>query len=139
MSSSHKIATDERARLEGRHPEVFHPTLWSRLPHLLLLAVMVGVAGYALWRLDFSLGRIATGLGHLARFFLLMFPPSTGGQFFAFLEALGETLAIAFLGTLIAAVLAFPFSFLAARNVLPNIFAHFAVRRVLDVIRGSTS
>src|SRR5262249_58023256 len=58
------------------------------------------------------------------------------GQFPAFLHALAETLAIAFLGTLIAAVLAFPLGFLAARNVVPNQLAHHAVRRVLDVIRG---
>ena len=45
-------------------------------------------------------------------------------------------MAIAFLGTLIAAILAFPVGFLAAKNVVPNIFAHFAVRRVLDMIRG---
>ena len=38
--------------------------------------------------------------------------------------------------TLTAAVLAFPVGFLAAKNVVPNIFAHFAVRRVLDVFRG---
>lgn len=40
------------------------------------------------------------------------------------------------MGTLTAAVLAFPVGFLAAKNVVPNIFAHFAVRRVLDVFRG---
>ena len=49
---------------------------------------------------------------------------------------LGDALAIALLGTLTAAVLAFPVGFLAAKNVVPNIFAHFAVRRVLDVFRG---
>ena len=33
-------------------------------------------------------------------------------------------------------MLAFPVGFLAAKNVVPNVFAHFAVRRVLDAIRG---
>ena len=40
------------------------------------------------------------------------------------------------MGTLTAALLAFPVGFLAAKNVIPNVFAHFAVRRVLDVFRG---
>ena len=40
------------------------------------------------------------------------------------------------LGTLTAAILAFPVGFLAAKNVVPNIFAHFAVRRSLDTIRS---
>src|SRR5262249_35980469 len=53
-----------------------------------------------------------------------------------FLHALAETVAIAFLGTLTAAVFAFPVGFLAAKNVVPNIFVHFGVRRVLDTIRG---
>ncbi len=35
--------------------------------------------------------------------------------------ALAETLAIAFLGTLLAAILALPFGFLAARNVVPEL------------------
>src|SRR5262249_50312468 len=43
---------------------------------------------------------------------------------------------IAFLGTLLAAVLALPFGFLAARNVIPNFFAHFAARRTLDTLRA---
>ncbi len=53
-----------------------------------------------------------------------------------FLWSLVETVAIAFLGTLIAAVAAFPVGFLAARNIVPNFFANFAVRRFLETIRG---
>jgi len=67
---------------------------------------------------------------------VLMLPPSPEGQFWTFLHALGETLGIAFLGTLTAAILAFPVALLAARNVVPNPFAHFAVRRGLDVMRS---
>ena len=49
---------------------------------------------------------------------------------------MGETLAIAFLGTLIATVAAFPISFLAARNTSPHGVLRFAIRRCLDTIRG---
>jgi phosphonate transport system permease protein len=41
------------------------------------------------------------------------------------------TLAIAYLGTLLAAILAFPFGFLAAKNIIPNVFLHFGIRRFL--------
>ena len=75
-------------------------------------------------------------MGQIAHMISLMFPPSPGGRLPLYLQALAETLAIALLGTLTAAVLAFPVGFLAAKNVVPNIFAHFAVRRVLDVFRG---
>ena len=47
-----------------------------------------------------------------------------------------QTLAIAFLGTLLAAIAALPFGFLAARNMIPNVFAQFVLRRGLDVIRS---
>ena len=49
---------------------------------------------------------------------------------------MGETLAIAFLGTLIAAVLAIPLGLLAAKNTTPSLLLRFAIRRLLDTIRG---
>src|SRR5262249_32172753 len=52
------------------------------------------------------------------------------------LHALGETLAIALIGTLVAAVAAFPLGFLAARNTTPAAGLRFLVRRGLDAIRG---
>jgi len=43
---------------------------------------------------------------------------------------MGETLAIALLGTLIAAVLALPLGLLAAKNTTPSLLLRFAIRRV---------
>ena len=45
-------------------------------------------------------------------------------------------LSIAFLGTLGGALLAFPVSLLAARNVVANRIVHLLTRRSLDTIRG---
>ena len=45
-------------------------------------------------------------------------------------------MAIAFLGTLGAAILAFPLSFLGARNVMAQRVVHFVSRRFSDSIRG---
>jgi phosphonate transport system permease protein len=44
--------------------------------------------------------------------------------------------AMAFLGTFVAAVIAFPLGFLGARNVVVNLLAHFSLRRVFDGFRG---
>jgi phosphonate transport system permease protein len=110
---------------------------WRRRSAFLAgIVLAVSLAAYGLWRLDFSLSRLGSGVGQIAHMVSLMFPPSPGGRLPLYLQALAETLAIALLGTLTAAVLAFPVGFLAAKNVVPNIFAHFAVRRVLDVFRG---
>jgi len=130
------ISAMDRAILKQRHAALLRPPLRARLAPALVVAALAGVAVFAAWRLDLSAGRMLTGWVHLAKLLGLMFPPSAGGQFPDFLHALSETLAIAFLGTLIAAVLAFPLGFLAARNVVPNQLTHHAVRRLLDMIRG---
>ena len=43
---------------------------------------------------------------------------------------------MAFLGTLIGGIVAFPLSFLAAKNIVPAWIVHFGARRVFDVLRG---
>ena len=50
--------------------------------------------------------------------------------------ALFETILMAFLGTISAALIALPVSFLAASNFMPVRAARLAVRRVFDFIRG---
>jgi phosphonate transport system permease protein len=97
---------------------------------------IVGLAVFSVWWLDIPFAQIGPGLTQLGKFIALMIPPSTGGHLQLFLKAMGETLAIAFLGTLIAALLALPLSLLAAQNTTPNGVLRFVVRRLLDVIRG---
>ncbi len=110
--------------LRQRHPAVFRPSWPRRAVVIGSLAAIVALAVFAMIRLDFSLLRIVNGLHRLGEFAGMMLPPSAQGRFGLFLlaPALGETLAIAFLGTLTAACLAFPVAFLAARNVVPNPF-----------------
>jgi phosphonate transport system permease protein len=123
-------------RLRARYPAQFRTDWPARARLAGVLGLLLGLAALGYWRLDFSVARILNGLGRLGTFAVLMLPPSPEGQFWTFLHALGETLGIAFLGTLTAAILAFPVAFLAARNVVPNPFAHFAVRRGLDIMRS---
>lgn len=122
--------------LKARHPEIFAPS-WRRRALLVgTILALAGLAVVAIIRLDVSLGRILSGAHRLGEFAVLMMPPSPEGRFWAFASALGETLAIAFLGTLAAAVLAFPVAFLAARTVVPNVFMRFTVKRGFDVMRS---
>jgi phosphonate transport system permease protein len=126
----------DRAALRKRYPEVFRPPLLARAATVLLVGVGAGLVIYALWRFGFSPARVVEGLGKLGTVIVLMMPPDPGSQFWTYAAALGETLSIAFLGTLGAAVIAFPFSMLAARNVVANRIIHVASRRFLDSIRG---
>ena len=51
-------------------------------------------------------------------------------------KSMTETVAMAFLGTLLASAVALPLGFLGARNVMPNRVFRLITRRVFDVCRG---
>lgn len=129
-------ATRDPIQLATQYPELFQGTHTSRLK-----ALAIGLAAFALflfgcWYLEFSLDRLMTGLRQLGWFVMLMIPPDPGTSFPTYLAAMGETLSIAFLGTLLGAMLALPISLLAARNIIPSVFLRFPARRFLDSIRG---
>ncbi|MCG5236884.1 phosphonate ABC transporter, permease protein PhnE [Xanthobacter oligotrophicus] len=137
MSRARITLSDEaRARLAAAYPQALAPSPAQRMRVIAIGTALAGMAVFGFWRLDFNLDRIGSGLAQLGHFITLMMPPDPGTQLPLYIHALGETLAIAFLGTLLGALVAFPFGFLAAKNVIPNVFAHFAVRRLLDTVRG---
>ncbi len=122
--------------LRQRHPEAFAISWRQRA-----LLGATGVACLALFvfgivRLDITYSRLLSGLRQIGGFIALMMPPTAGNYFWLYTNALVETLAIAFLGTLVAAVLALPVGLLVARNVLPVWIVRFLGRRFLDTIRG---
>jgi phosphonate transport system permease protein len=125
-----------RDEIEARHSDILTGRgrgQWG-LAALVGLAVAIYVAGLVV--LELSPIRIWQGLGQLGTILVLMIPPTAGGHFALYLDALGQTLSIAFLGTLLAAVLAVPFGFLAARNVVANRALHILARRSLDTVRS---
>jgi phosphonate transport system permease protein len=138
ISSLREAALAGRAEIEDRHPAVFRANMTRRLEVVGALAAVLGVYVFGLATLDISWSAVFGGIGRLGEFAVLMIPPSFGttARLSLYLWGLAQTLAIAFLGTLLAAVLALPVGFLAARNVIPNVFAHFAARRALDTIRA---
>ncbi len=75
------------------------------------------------------------GFKFMADFVGRMFPPDVSnlGRFIS--KAL-ETLQMAIVGSTIGALVAFPLSFLAARNVTPNKFVYHTVRTIFDIFRG---
>jgi phosphonate transport system permease protein len=136
MKALREAALSDMAGLVARHPDVMRPPITRRLVAILVVCAMLALAVYAAWRLDFSFQRLGSGLVQLGRFVMLMIPPTAEGRLPLFLKALSETLAIAFLGTLLAALLAFPLGLLAAKNVVADRILHFVSRRFLDTIRG---
>ncbi|HWB51751.1 MAG TPA: phosphonate ABC transporter, permease protein PhnE [Stellaceae bacterium] len=118
-----------------------HSALLARSPERRAIEIgaplaLVALTGFSVWWLDISFAQILPGLGQLVKFVALMLPPTAGGHLALFLRAMGETLAIALLGTLTASLLALPLGLLAAKNTTPHPLLRFVVRRLLDVIRG---
>jgi phosphonate transport system permease protein len=126
------------ASVRARHPDHFRPRTRRHLAALAVALVMGGLLLQAVVMFDMTWARLFGGVAKLGTLVTLMWPPVpedlTHGLIY--LRGLAESLAMAFLGTLLAAVLAFPFALLAARNVIPNVFVHFAARRTLDGIRS---
>jgi phosphonate transport system permease protein len=119
-----------------KHDTLIRGSAREKFMPFVVAALMAAVAIFAMYRLEFSFARLGAGILQLGTFLGLMVPPSPGTQLFALLKALAETVAIAFLGTLLAAILAFPLGFLAARNTMANAVVRFMTRRFSDTVRG---
>ena len=104
-------------------------THWLFLGAALLLAL-------GLWRVDASPLRIWTGLEKLGWLVVLMWPPTPGGALPDLLSALAQTLAMAFLGTVLAAIIALPLALLGAGNIVGSFILRFTARRFYDGLRG---
>jgi phosphonate transport system permease protein len=105
---------------------------------LALRAAAIGVYFVGLMILDISPAKIVSGIGRLFDIVELMLPPDpeSWARVLLYLGALGQTLAIAFLGTMLGAVIGCPFGLLAARNVVANRLIHLLTRRSLDSVRS---
>jgi phosphonate transport system permease protein len=99
-------------------------------------AVFLAWLGWALPAFGFTPERLWNGLSGLATILRLMVPPSPGELWDDILKGLAESLAMAFLGTVVASVIAVPLGFLGARNVVAMRLLRFPLRRLLDGMRG---
>ena len=131
-----QLPKPDREQLRAKYPDVFDRPAATRLATPAMIVAAFAVFIFGLVDLDFSPAKLFAGLSQLGWITLMMIPPDPGSSLPAYLSALGETLSIALLGTTIAAIVALPFSLLAARNVIPSGWLRFPVRRAFDFIRG---
>jgi phosphonate transport system permease protein len=129
------VGGERQVLLLSRYPTLFVPFYEKHWKALSVLALAALLFLYGALTLGVSPSKIFFGLGELALMVMRMFPPDAQ-QFNTYLYAIAETLAIALLGTLSAAVVAFPLGFLAARNTTINRVVHFFARRSFDTLRG---
>jgi phosphonate transport system permease protein len=124
-----------QAALRAQHAALFLPVYESHWRSISGFIVALGLFIYGLLSLDVTFARLYGGLGELGSMVMRMLPPDPG-RFNNYLLAMLETLGIALLGTLLAAIVAFPLGFLAARNTTLNRLVQFTARRSFDTLRG---
>jgi phosphonate transport system permease protein len=130
------IVSADPAAVLGRYEPLLGAARRRQTAALGWLALLTASVLFALWWLGISFGQLGAGLVEFVKFVHLMLPPTPGGHLALYLRAMGETLAIAFLGTLTGAVAAVPLSLIAAANTTPRPILRFVTRRFLDTIRG---
>jgi phosphonate transport system permease protein len=124
--------------IRDRHPHHFGPPSRERQLTWALGAGAVVLLLFGMAQLGFFSGSFLTGVGKLGEIAGLMLPPNPGDwpHVRLYLMSLIETIAISFLGTLTASIIAVPVALLAARNVTTARVVRFFSRRSLDTIRS---
>jgi phosphonate transport system permease protein len=133
------ISQAEIDAARARLPLAFQAPLHVRVLRIAGWTTFALLFAWCLYDFDFSPARIWNGLGRMATVFSFMFPPhiwTEWSEFAEILKALWETLSMAFIGTLLGVVLAFPLSFLGARNITRFWPLRLTARRGFDVIRA---
>jgi phosphonate transport system permease protein len=117
-----------------RHLPRSSPT--RRVARWLLGVLSFAYFVYLLWLFDFD--RVFTGLPKLWVIVRLMVDWShfAAWDHAELLRSMAETVAMAFLGTGLATIIALPLGFLGARNIVPNAVFRFVTRRLFDGCRG---
>lgn len=117
----------------ARHPEVFRGKGWLRW---MLLAGVFAYLFYLMWLFDFE--RVFTSLPKVWVIVRLMldWTDIANWDHAELWRSMLETVAMAYLGTMIAVVFAVPLGFLGARNVIPARVFRFCTRRLFDGLRG---
>ncbi len=133
------MTPDRIATAQACLPLAFRDPPAVRARKIALWTLFVGLFCWCLYDFNFSPERIWTGLGRLGRVLSFMFPPhiwTTWEAWAEILNGLGETLSMAFLGTVLGAIFAFPLSFLGAKNINRIFWLRQGSRRFYDVIRA---
>ena len=121
------------------HPRAFRAPVSVRVRRALIWAFFIGLFCWCLYDFDFSPTRIWNGLGRLGTVFSFMFPPhiwTTWEEWGDVFKGLGETLSMAFLGTVLGTMVAFPLAFLGADNINRIFWLRMTARRGYDIIRA---
>ncbi len=110
------------------------PSFRQSLLRAVGILFFIAVVAWAWSGSDFALGKLVVGMPRMAEFFGRMVPPDLEVAA-TVLQATGETVQIALLGTVLSAVASFFLGVLAATNLTPS-WIHQPVRWLLSILRA---
>lgn len=137
LDASSPEAEPARRALEAIERE--HASWGARSLKHWALAIVLAVFFAGSWNLaQVDLERLFTGLPRLGQWLAMAWPPKLD-ELPTFLLRMAETVAMAAIGTAVAAVLAIPMAVLASRNITPFPRLYLPARWVLNGLRGIDS
>ncbi|QLL63863.1 phosphonate ABC transporter, permease protein PhnE [Sinorhizobium mexicanum] len=120
-------------------PAAFHRSPSKRLRNGAIGAALIAPLVYGAVVFGVTPARLVEGLSRLGGILSFMFPPhvwTTWQEWSEVLAGLGETVVMAFLGTLLGAVASLPLAFLGAKNIMPLSWLRLLSRRGFDALRA---
>jgi phosphonate transport system permease protein len=133
------ITADQVDEARNRLPRAFQRTMSQRLLMISGWGVFLALLIYTLVDFGFTFERIVHGLSNLGHVLSFMFPPFLYKDLAGWTEvvyAIAETVAMAFMGTLLASVASLVLAFFGAKNIIGFWPFHFTVRRGFDILRA---
>src|SRR5437016_2269945 len=110
----------------------------SRLRFVVTIVALAAIYSVCWHLAKVDVGKLVTGLPRMASWAAKSWPPATDELPVLLLRA-AETVAMAAIGTTVAALLALPVCVLAARNVTPSMALYYPTRWFLNALRGIDS
>ncbi|WJR68760.1 phosphonate ABC transporter, permease protein PhnE [Neorhizobium sp. CSC1952] len=124
---------------KARLPGAFERPLLDRMMPAAIVAALAVPFTYSAVAFGATPARFIEGLTRLGNILSFMFPPhiwTTWQEWSEILEGLGETVVMAFLGTLLGALAALPLALLGAKNIMPFSWLRLLSRRGFDALRA---
>lgn len=124
--------------IERDYPEIFARERQRRRWQAVAGIVLVAYLAFCCWAFDITLARLLGGFDKMWIVIrqMVYWKDFWSWDFSGIFLGLAQSLAMAFLGTILASLVALPLAFLAARTVVANQAVHHLIRRLLDLLRG---
>ncbi len=131
------ISPADIAAAKNRIPGAFEAAD-KRIKQFLMVLGGIAYLAFCIWVFDITLEKLFGGLGKMGHviYQMVIWKDFLSWDFSGIFVGLAETLGMALLGTTIASLFAIVLGFVAAKNVVANIFVHHLIRRFLDLLRG---